>query len=404
MPPKHKRQKPHARKGEAQETNAPQPSGPWLDRQTVAFVLLMKLFLLVFGVVVYTVMTNQSAAFPYGWLERWNQWDGPHYLDIARDGYVNTDLHSKDQRLWIVFYPLFPWTVRLVTVVLRDYLLSAHVVTLLGAIATALIFQRLAELDFERKTARAAVFFMFVFPTAYFFHAVYTESVFMPLMLGCVLAARERRWGVAGGLGALASLTRVNGLFLIPVMVVEAFAQYREEGRRLRREWLWIPVAAAGFLVYLYMNYRVELDNPVCRQDAFCFQKILKQFWFKELAAPWVGIGKTLEWVWNPSPSQAQLVGTQEFCFIALSFVCTVWCWRRLRPSYAVWMTLNWLLVTSTAFIMSTPRYVLSLFPIFLLFARLAARRPFWGAMLTVWSLAFFALFAGQFATGQWAF
>jgi Gpi18-like mannosyltransferase len=337
-------------------------------------------------------------------LERWNQWDGPHYLDIARDGYVNTDLHSKDQRLWIVFYPLFPWTIRFVTVVLRDYLLSAHVITLAGAVATALIFQRLAELDFERKTARAAVFFMFIFPTAYFFHAVYTESLFMPLMLGCVLAARERRWGVAGGLGALASLARVNGLLLVPVMLIEAFAQYREEGRRFRREWLWIPVAGAGFLVYLFMNYRVQIDNPTCRQDAFCFQKILSQFWFKKLTWPWVGIGKTLEWVWSDSPSQAQLVGTQEFCFIALSLICTLWCWRRLRTSYAVWMTLNWLLVTSTAFIMSTPRYVLSFFPIFLLFAGLAARRPFWGALLTVWSLAFFALFAGQFAIGQWAF
>ena len=78
--------------------------------------------------------------------------------------------------------------------------------------------------------------------------------------------------------------------------------------------------------------------------------------------------------------------------------------WRRLRPSYAVWMTLNWLLVTSTSSVMSTPRYTLSMFPIFLLFARLADERPSWGAAVTVWSLTFLGLFTGLFVQGQWAF
>ena len=403
MPPKHKRQETHAPGGGAHGPSAG-GAGPWPDRQTVAFVLVMKLFLLAFGAVVYAVMSNQSAPFPYGWLERWNQWDGPHYIDIARDGYVDQDLHSKDQRLWIVFYPLYPWAIRLGAIVVRDYLVSAHLVTLAGAVATALVFQRLAELDYERRAARAAVFFMFVFPTAYFFHVVYTESLFMALMLGCVLAARGRRWAAAGALGALASMTRVNGLLLVPVMAVEAFPQYRREGRRLRREWLWIPLAGAGFLVYLFLNYRVQIDDPVCRQDPFCFQKVLGQYWGKKLAWPWVGIKHTMEWMWNPSPMLSQVVGTQELIFIVLGLVFTVWCWRRLRPSYSVWMTLNWLLVTSTSAIQSTPRYVLGFFPMFLLVAELALKRPLVGALLAVWSLAFFALFAGQFATGHWAF
>src|SRR5919112_6727819 len=88
--------------------------GPrWFDRRIVLFVVALKLFLLVFGAVAYAVLSNQSAGSLYGWLELWNRWDVPHYVDIARDGYVSTDLVSKDQRLWIVSYPLYPWLLRL---------------------------------------------------------------------------------------------------------------------------------------------------------------------------------------------------------------------------------------------------------------------------------------------------
>ncbi len=70
--------------------------------------------------------------------------------------------------------------------------------------------------------------------------------------------------------------------------------------------------------------------------------------------------------------------------------------WLRLRPSYAVWMTLNLLLFTSTSFILSVPRYSLTLFPLFILFA-LLGRRPTWFQALTTWSLLLLALLATLF-------
>ena len=49
------------------------------------------------------------------------------------------------------------------------------------------------------------------------------------------------------------------------------------------------------------------------------------------------------------------------------------------------------------------PRYTLTMFPIFILFALLGKNR-FWAGVLTVWSLLLFALFAVLFAHGEWAF
>ena len=68
-----------------------------------------------------------------------------------------------------------------------------------------------------------------------------------------------------------------------------------------------------------------------------------------------------------------------------------------------LWMTASWILVTSVTFLQSTPRYTLTMFPIFILFALIAKNR-FWRGVLTIWSLVFFALFASLYARGWWAF
>ncbi|HEV2705895.1 MAG TPA: hypothetical protein VGV59_08215, partial [Pyrinomonadaceae bacterium] len=91
------------------------------DRELLLTMLVIKLFVLVFGVQAYNVLQNASTGTFYGWLEIWNRWDAPHYLDIARDGYTATG----EQRLWIVFHPLYPWVVRACAFVVRDYLIAS---------------------------------------------------------------------------------------------------------------------------------------------------------------------------------------------------------------------------------------------------------------------------------------
>jgi hypothetical protein len=356
----------------------------------------MKAVLLFGGVVVCAVIANRGATFPNGWLAPWNHWDAPHYVDIARDGYVTTDVHTANQPAWIVYYPLYPWLIRAIHVVVRDYVASAQFISLIAAVAAALLMQRLAALDFEASVAQNSAIFMLIFPTAYFFHAGYSESLFIALTLACVLAARRRRWALSAAAGALASLTRINGLFLLPVMALEALDEYRS-GRRVQRAWLFIPLAASGFLVYLAINY-------VVWGDAFHFRDVLEVVWGKHLTWPWLGVSRSLIFASTLDAAHSQLAGTQELLFVAIGLVCTVAAWKRLRPSYAVWMTLNMLLITSTSVVQSTPRYLLSAFPMFMLFALVAAKDRVAGKALAACSLIFYSIFATFFALGIWAF
>ena len=96
--------------------------------------------------------------------------------------------------------------------------------------------------------------------------------------------------------------------------------------------------------------------------------------------------------------------GQHELFYIVVGFICIICSWLRLRPSYAVWITCNWLLINSTSFILSVPRYMLTLFPVFILFAQLSTGRRLPYAILTVSSLLFLGLYASRFVQGLWAF
>jgi Gpi18-like mannosyltransferase len=358
----------------------------WSTEDTETAILILVLKGLVLGLAVLSVRTlfDQKES----WETLWTRWDASHYLKLAKDGYT-----AKGQgRFAIVFYPLYPWLVRAAFVLCRNYFAAALLVSGVASVFAGVLFRRLVDLDQPAKVARLSVWFLFIFPTAYFLHIGYTESLFLALVIGSLLAARMRFWALAGLLAALASLTRVNGLLLAPTLLVEAWLQYREN-RRFDWRWLWIGAAGLGFLVYLWINYRVT-------GDPFTFTKVMEKHWYKKLTFPWFGIRD----VWWRIPHFNLTEGLHEFIFIIFSFLCTVWCWIKLRPSYAIWMTLNWLLITSTTYVVSVPRYCLTLFPIFIIFARLAAARPLAGRILTAISLLLLALFAAKFAHGTWAF
>ena len=85
-----------------------------------------------------------------------------------------------------------------------------------ASLVAAVELYRLAVLDHSPRLARATVWFLFIFPTSYFLHIDYTESLFLALVLGAFLAARDDHWLAAGTLGMLAGLTHANGALLVP--------------------------------------------------------------------------------------------------------------------------------------------------------------------------------------------
>ncbi|MEY2480527.1 MAG: hypothetical protein QOI04_1454 [Verrucomicrobiota bacterium] len=367
-------------------TRALLPKDDWL---VVGWVLATKILLFAFGARSFRILQDKALeAGPHPWFDIWNRWDSLHYQDLAKVGY------SGLPTIKILFFPLFPWCVRLLAQINGDYFMSALVVSGIALLFAAILMRRLVQLDFPPEISLRSVWFFLIFPTAYFLHVGFTESLFLAFAFGSLLSARRDDWLSAGLLGALCCMTRPTGVILLPTLAVEAMHQ-GWLAKHWRWRWLWIAIVPTGFLVYLLINWHVA-------GDVFSFVHRKKEWFAASFAWPWIGIRNSFGSL-QRTPNDAEIVGGQEIFFVALGLVCAILSWIKLRPSYAVWITGTWLLFTSTTFIESAPRYSLTLFPIFILFA-LAAENRFWNAIITFWSLLFFSLFASLFVRGWWAF
>src|ERR1700758_4191364 len=194
------------------------------DRSVAAMVLVIKAAVLVFGALSFQVTNNERVDTLTQLLSIWNRWDGPQYLLIAQHGYAPIG----DQRLALVFFPLYPWLIRLAARVVRDSVLSAFLVSTLASVAAGVALARLFAIDHPRHLARRAAWFLFIFPTSYFLHIDYSESLFLALMLGSFISARRNRWLWAGIFGAFAALTRPNGILLLPALGADGLWEWWE--------------------------------------------------------------------------------------------------------------------------------------------------------------------------------
>ncbi len=248
------------------------PREDWI---IVGWVLAIKILLFLIAVKSHTMLWDEWVTSPYQWFQTWDQWDFGYYQEIAEFGYNKTDGS-------IAFYPLFPGLIRLVAYFSGNYLAAGLIVSGIACVVAAILLRRLVQLDYPVSVAMSSVWFFLIFPTTYFLHVGYTESLFLALALGCVLAARVDRWRLAGLLGAFCWMTRAGGAILVPALAIEATQQY---WARPRWNWRWLSIAIVptGFAVYLLINWRVS-------GDPFAFLQARKISFQQSFALPWVGI------------------------------------------------------------------------------------------------------------------
>jgi hypothetical protein len=84
----------------------------------------------------------------------------------------------------------------------------------------------------------------------------------------------------------------------------------------------------------------------------------------------------------------------------------TVWAIRTLRPSYWIFIVLNLLVVISKPIegypLLSMPRFILPLFPMYILLGRASDASPAINRLVVYPSMALLMFFSIQFALGGW--
>lgn len=320
--------------------------------------------------------------------------DGIHYLEIARHGY---GLYQQ------AFFPLYPLAVRAAGQILPGYLWGGLLVSWASLIGALFFLYKLVAADHGEPTARRVVWFFLLFPTAFFMASVYTESFFLFFTIGSFYAARTRRWLWAGILGAFASASRVVGVFLFPALMVGYWLHLPADNRRYPKAYaaawplLLIPVGLAVYMFYLYfqsgdplMFFHVQSNFGAGRTDDKLIL-LYQVFW------RYAKMLLTVEWF-----SLTYFVVFLEVLSGAVFLILTGLVLRRRWWSYAVFMTLAYLTPTLTGTFSSFPRYALGLFPGFILLGVWAEKRLWLRRLYPAISAPLLVISWWLFSRGYW--
>lgn len=328
----------------------------------------------------------------------WGGFDGVHYITIAENGYIAESTQA--------FFPVFPQLMRFFYLHLKmNALFSGLLVSNLSLFIAIALFWKLLKLDFKESRVFPIIILLLLFPNSFFLGAVYSESTFLALLFGAFLAARKGKWWLAGMLGAIASATRFIGIFILPALLVELWLERREEKihRMITRadvsRFLAVCLVPLGLL--LYMNYlQVHFNDPLKflhvqqtfgagRSDNIVL--LYQVFWryakmlvtVNPLSLLYLRVSKELFW---------------SFFFLVLGIAS----FRKTRLSYAVFSALAYLAPTLTGTFSSMGRYVLVMFPAFIVFSNWLEAHRRWKIAWYIISGVLLVINLSLFATGRW--
>lgn len=370
----------------------PAPSAREETAEPTSPRILLRIFLIAIGLrLALEILGLVATGGDSGLVGFWDRWDASHFLRIAEVGYRSVG----EDRLFIVFLPGFPAAIALVALVVPNLTASGLVVSLGASVGAGWYLYRLARLDADHHEAWRAVLLLFLFPSGYFLAAPYSEALFLLGVVGSLYAARTRRWGWAGAAGALATVTRLTGVALLPALLWEAWRAYRRDAEPPQRI---APLGAAplGLAVYLGANLAVH-------GDAFAFLDIQRGHWHQRPLPPWRSIVDAVNGILEGASGDFLFIFTGRIAAAVFAVALLVLGWRRLRVGDHVYAWGSVLLVLSASWLISLPRYLLGIYPLFIVLARLTRARPaFWGVIGA--GAAAQALLFWRYAQGMWTF
>jgi hypothetical protein len=147
----------------------------------------------------------------YALLGIWERFDTLWFLRIAEHGY--------DRPMAVIFYPLYPAAIRLVSALVPG--LAAAL--LVSTVATFFLFWGVLCLAGELSEAGTlrTLILLCVWPTSFVLFAGYADSLTIALAVWAVIFGREARWEAATACGLLAGAARPTGaLVFIPLLVM----------------------------------------------------------------------------------------------------------------------------------------------------------------------------------------
>lgn len=293
-------------------------------------------------------------------------WDVQHYITIAQNGYSADHISNA-------FFPLYPSLIALVDMLIPGpTLIAAWVVsTLISTAAFVAVFLFVARLR-DVQTAWKTTLLLLAFPTAFYFHLPYSEGVFLLvstlLLYGMYFGKHTVSWFSA----LLLPLSRPQGLLLLPVTIAHTWETYLHTKKIPWKNTIYTLLATSigvcTYFVILYFSAGDALAGFHAQTQYFASKNSVNTIWHP---IEWFRMNFiTVEWTFHRV--NTSVINRVFFVgFIAL----LVAIWKRLDKTLFAFALLVGLLPALTGDLVSFPRYMVMVLPIFIALALIIKRQ-----------------------------
>jgi len=215
-------------------------------------------------------------------------WDSEFYLAIADKGYDNDRVRVAGGRgekysLNYAFFPFYPVMIKVFSIPfiflekskilshIEVLVLSGVIVSMLGVLAGFLSFYFfLKKNDFSSEEAFRGIFYLSIFPSAFFMGEVYTEGLFCGLLfLTLILTILKRRW-LACIFASLLFLTRPAGIMVVFFIFLEFLKEtnfIKNKRFNFKDILVFVPLVIPFFTFVIWkfspLGYRFEFVQSV---------------------------------------------------------------------------------------------------------------------------------------------
>ena len=306
----------------------------------------------------------ESGAVSFPLFGVWQRWDACWYIKIASFGYVPGENATA-------FFPLYPAITRILGLGLGGSFTVAGLIASAIAYVVAMVgLLRLGAAETGRPTAVRAALYLSIFPSAFFLFAPFTEALFLASVVWALWGARQGRWGVSALAGLAAALTRTHGVLLVLPVAWEAARWARSRWRPaqgaaprpmmdLAPPALAVLAPLAGFGAFSVYAAAVMGQSPADAQG----------YWGgANFHPPWEVLAAAITWSLERGDAM-ELINVGMLLFAGVMLVPI---FRRLPLAYGLY-ALPHVAVMATRILptplTSTSRFVLVIFPIFMVLA-----------------------------------
>lgn len=178
------------------------------------------------------------------WLTAFANFDGLHYLRIASQGYSQYEQ---------AFFPLYPLLIKFISYLFGGNVFAAAFVlsSLAFLIGFVLFFKLIAKIQKKENTLWTLLLIL-LFPTAFYFGALYTEGLFFLLVVASLLFLHEKKYVYVCIFSTLASATRLIGVFLIIPLFLSLVTNRGELVKKINFKSLALLISpCVGLLAYM---------------------------------------------------------------------------------------------------------------------------------------------------------